>query len=94
MYKYSNQRFKVYVRCAGHCGFCGKELNADTLFVTKLNPKNWRSFRNLMPCCEDCYKKKGSLSVEAYRAKERIDKFYYETVHQYMAKGGDIEPKA
>jgi 5-methylcytosine-specific restriction endonuclease McrA len=112
MNKYSNQRYKVYTRCAGHCGYCGKELNADTLITAKIDPRGVKIFRNLMPCCEECHRDKGLLNLDMFRLKKvwpsltdedkqgfrnicrkvREYKFYFETVHQYMPKGRDIEP--
>ena len=76
-------RQKVYDKCNGHCGYCGKEITLKQMQVDHIQA-HWHSMSesdaqrvgitkgshdldNLMPTCARCNKWKSTWTVEQFR---------------------------
>lgn len=76
-------RQKVYEKCDGHCGYCGKEIEYKQMQVDHIKPlyrndkvetlevwgveRGTNEFENLMPSCSRCNKWKSTFSLEMFR---------------------------
>lgn len=74
-------RKKVYEKCDGHCGYCGKKIEFKQMQVDHIVPK-WmhfhhlknydkdfkiNDFKNLMPSCRSCNHYKREKNLEQFR---------------------------
>ena len=80
-------RERVYVKCGGHCAYCGREITMKEMQGDHLTPlyrndtadalamdgikKGTDDFSNLMPSCRACNFRKGTLPVEKFRQEIR-----------------------
>ncbi len=76
-------RQKVYDKCNGHCGYCGKEITIKQMQVDHIVAqwstlskeksekvgiiKGTDDFSNLMPTCARCNKWKSTWTIEQFR---------------------------
>jgi 5-methylcytosine-specific restriction endonuclease McrA len=76
-------RQKVYDKCNGHCGYCGKEITIKQMQVDHIVAqwstlskeksekvgiiKGSDDFSNLMPTCTRCNKWKSTWNIEQFR---------------------------
>lgn len=66
------KRLSIYNKCNGHCAYCGVKLEINKFTVDHLVPKcnmGKNNIDNLLPCCTQCNKKKGNLSLDLFRLK-------------------------
>lgn len=86
-------RQRVYERCNGHCGYCGKDIAIKDMQVDHMTPK-WRlrdpiyfkatvdqieSYDNYMPTCRRCNHYKREKDVEGFRV-------FMKTLHGRLEK--------
>lgn len=89
-------RLKVYLKCNGHCSYCGCSLLLSNYQVDHIIPKAFfkskdfitrleiNSFANLTPSCASCNLFKKDLSIEDFRLKiDRIPAFLQSYYHYY-----------
>lgn len=72
-------RQKVYQKCTGHCGYCGKAINFKDMQVDHIIPLWYISLDktnnhlnnedNLMPSCRSCNHYKRGDNLEQFRTK-------------------------
>lgn len=65
----------------GRCGYCGEMLARDAITIDHIVPiaRDGSDFTdNLMPACELCNERKGSSTLEEFRALYGFSKFYFE----------------
>lgn len=97
-------RKAVYLKCDGHCAYCGKKITLRTMQVDHIQPKSrggTDDFKNLMPSCRSCNHYKRADTLEEFREKiatiaERCHKIYINRVaedfgilHYHLWYGAD-----
>jgi len=87
-----SKRKKVYRKCNGHCGYCGKPVAFEEFTIDHIKPvkifkqkmKSLNGIENLMPSCVLCNSRKGHLDLETLRKTLKrilkIKQFYFETL--------------
>lgn len=64
------ERQQVYEKCAGHCAYCGCELEYKAMQVDHMKPLHIGGsdvMSNMLPACRSCNHYKGTLDVEGFR---------------------------
>lgn len=75
-------RADVWSKTGGKCWYCGIDLNPFKNFhVEHMQPKSkggTDALDNLVPACSDCNLSKGGLSVNEFRWRRGVTKFWFE----------------
>lgn len=65
-----SERQSVYEKCAGHCAYCGCEIEYQDMqvdHVQSLHQGGTDELDNMLPSCRSCNHYKRSLDLEGYR---------------------------
>jgi len=96
-------RKKIYTKCGGKCGYCGKDIEFKEMQVDHMHPKCYTKHTipvnhpdNLMPSCRQCNHYKRADTVEGFRVTmanlhKRVAKIYIFKVAQNFGMT-DIKP--
>lgn len=94
--KYSIKSLKKYEKAAkeygNNCGYCGVILNWQTFTIDHVRAKSkggLNNKKNKLPACVKCNTQKGSGTLEQFRQKLGVDRFYFETHDTYLHKVKD-----
>lgn len=90
-------REKVYAKCNGRCGYCGRALTYKQMQVDHVYPKcrgmnavirGTDDFVNLLPACARCNRWKSTYSLETFRSeiKAQIKRLNLYSAQYRMAK--------
>ena len=63
-------RLKVYDKCAGHCAYCGCDLEYKDMQVEHVKPLSIcgaDTIDNMLPACRSCNHYKSTLDLEDFR---------------------------
>lgn len=77
-------RQQIYLKCGGHCAYCGKEIDIKDMQIDHIRPKRQdgtNEIDNLNPSCRVCNHYKRAQDLEEFRDTittliERIKKIY------------------
>lgn len=64
------ERKIIYDRCAGHCAYCGCEIEYENMQVDHVKPLRIGGedeLDNMLPACRSCNHYKSTLDVEGFR---------------------------
>lgn len=80
----------VYVKCDGHCAYCGKEIAYEDMQVDHIHAQykgGTDDIDNLLPACRACNFRKGTLSVEQFRReiKDQCDSLFERSFQARMS---------
>ena len=67
-----SKKIAVAEKCNWRCAYCGKDLDFETLRLDHVTPKakgGGNGVKNLLPCCNNCNSKKGTLDLESFRLR-------------------------
>lgn len=71
------ERTQIFQKMAGHCAYCGCELNYKDMkvdHVIALHRGGRDTLDNMLPACHSCNHYKSTLTVEGFR--ESIERFH------------------
>lgn len=82
----NNLRADVWAKSSGKCWYCGADLNPFRNYhIEHVNPKSKGgadTLDNLVPACSDCNLSKGGLSLNEFRWRNGIKKFWFENLSE------------
>lgn len=92
-------RIKVHQKYAGHCAYCGCDLEYKDMQVDHVVSKYWHDgaddISNYMPACRQCNFYKSSMTLEKFRERLQTltDRLKREFIYKLALKYGVIEER-